>query len=92
MSLMFWNRFVLVKPATNKALVDIGEQRSPKYMPEREAPPSRAGSIPMILPIVMQMTPIVAIVPKDVPVRNDTKQFRRKVMSKKTLGIMTIEE
>ena len=41
------------------------------------APPEYMGGIFMLLAMVMQMTPIVAAVPKDVPVRDDTRAHRR---------------
>lgn len=66
--------------ATRSALVDTGEQRSPKYTPESIAPPTSRISTFMAAPMVPQMTPMVAAVPKEVPVSTDTRQFRRNVM------------
>ena len=69
---------VFVTSATSSALVDIGEQRSPKKLPDRMAPPSSAGSVPIPPPIIMQITPTVAAVPREVPVRTDTSAHSRK--------------
>lgn len=68
---------VFVMAATRRALVDMGEQRSPKYEPAMMAPPEYIGGIFMLLAIVMQITPMVAAVPKDVPVRADTRAHSR---------------
>lgn len=40
----------------------------------------------MTLPIDMQMTPIVAAVPNEVPMSTDSMQFSKKVSSKNALG------
>lgn len=55
------------------------------------APPTMAGGIPMVIPIDMVMTPIVADVPKDVPRRKETAQFRRKAIRMKMDGSMKSE-
>ena len=69
--------------------MDTGEQRSPKNAPESTAPPVRITGTPMTLPMVAQMTPMVAAVPKEVPVSTDTPAFKRKVMSRNTPGRMS---
>ena len=71
---------------TSWALEDMGEQRSPKKLPERTAPPVRAGSRPAALDISMQITPMVLAVPNEVPVRKDIMEHRRNVHSTKNLG------
>lgn len=78
--------FVSVIAATSRALVDTGEQRSPKKTPERIAPPVSTGETSMAVPIAAQMTPIVAAVPKEVPVRTEITQLSRKVISRKIEG------
>ena len=80
---------VFVSSETSNALVETGEQRSPKRTPESIAPPAITGFMFIEYAIVMQMTPIVAAEPKDVPIRNETPQQRRNVISTKTLGFMS---
>src|SRR5574344_2225403 len=77
---------VLVKVQVKRALVDMGEQRSPKKAPPRMAPPRYTGLMPITLPILMVMTPIVAAVPKEVPVSRDNRQLSKKVITKKAPG------
>ena len=80
--------FVSVSSLTSSALVETGEQRSPKYTPESIAPPSSTGSMPIEMPTLTQMVPIVAVVPNAVPVSIETPQFRRNVISSKISGRM----
>ena len=40
----------------------------------------------MEVPIAAQMTPMVAAVPKEVPVSTETRQLRRKAIRRKTDG------
>ena len=61
----------------------MGEQRSPKKLPERMAPPVRAGFRPAALDMSIQMTPMVLAVPKEVPVRKDIREHSRNVHSTK---------
>lgn len=70
----------------------MGEQRSPKKAPDKIAPPVNAGLIPIAFERVMQITPRVAAAPKDVPVRNETRQHSRKVIRIKTDGIIILDE
>ena len=70
------------------ALEDMGEQRSPKKLPERMAPPVRKELKPAAFDMSMHMTPMVLAVPKEVPVRKDMEEHRRKVQSTKYLGCM----
>ena len=44
---MFWNTSVPVSSATSRALVDTGEHRSPKKMPDKMAPPVKNSLTPM---------------------------------------------
>ena len=83
---MFWNRSVPVSSLTSRALVDTGEHRSPKNTPDRTAPPTSTGFSPMAPEMLMQITPMVAAVPKAVPVRTDTPQFIKKAKSRKAEG------
>ena len=78
---------VFVMSATRRALVDTGEHLSPKKMPERMAPPVRAGLMPRALPMVMHITPIVATLPNDVPVRKDIKEFMRNAAMRNHEGL-----
>ena len=50
------------------------------------APPVHTGLAPRKLATDMQMTPIVAAVPKAVPVRQETQQFNTKVRTKNSSG------
>ena len=79
---------VLVRLHISWALDDMGEQRSPKKLPERMAPPVRRGLRPAALEMSIQMTPMVLAVPKEVPVRKDMAEHRRKVQSTKYLGFI----
>ena len=69
--------------------MDTGEQRSPKNTPDSTAPPASTGLNPMAWAMLMQITPIVAAVPKAVPVRTDTPQFIQKAKSTKAEGWST---
>ena len=40
------------------------------------------------MPMVLHMTPMVAAVPKDVPVSTEIRQFSKNAMSRKTAGRM----
>ena len=75
---------VRVSVATSRALVETGEQRSPKYAPDRTAPPVNTAGTPASLATKAQMVPMVAAVPNDVPVRNDMSEHKRNVASKTT--------
>lgn len=44
------------------------------------------GFSPAVLEIIMQMTPIVLLVPKEVPVKNDIMQHKRNVHNTKYFG------
>ena len=48
------------------------------------------GGTPMETPMVLQITPIVAAVPKAVPVRKEIRQFKRKVISRNTEGRISL--
>jgi hypothetical protein len=54
------------------------------------APPKNNGFSPITFPIVIQITPTVAAVPKDVPVSMETRQFKRNTMSIKIEGLMNV--
>ena len=64
----------------------MGEQRSPKKTPDRMDPAVSIGFSPAVLEIIMQMTPIVLLVPKEVPVKNDIMQHKRNVHNTKYFG------
>ena len=80
--------FVPVSEQTNIALEDIGEQRSPKKIPDNMAPAVSSGFNPAAFEIIMQITPMVLLVPKEVPVKNDIIQHKRKVHNTKYLGLI----
>ena len=79
-------RSVRVRVLTSRALVDMGEQRSPKYAPASTAPPASSSFAPMERAMVMHTTPMVAEVPNDVPVRNDMRPHSRKMASGAAAG------
>src|SRR5574344_1140275 len=85
-SLMLVKTSVSVKVQVSSALVDIGEQRSPKKAPPKIAPPRYTGLMPITLPMLMVITSMVAAVPKEVPVSRDNRQLSKKVMTKKAPG------
>ena len=80
---------VWVTSATSRVLVDTGEHRSPKKAPDIAAPPARARLISIVWAMAIQMAPIVAAVPKEVPIRKDTRLFNKKVSSKNTEGVIS---
>ncbi len=84
--LIFEKMFVFVIVATRSALVETGEHLSPKYAPATMAPPVSKGETPRVCAIVLHITPIVAAVPKAVPVRKDKRQLSKKVISKNIDG------
>ena len=83
---IFFSTAVPVSSATSSALVETGLQRSPKNTPDSTAPPTRVISSPMPAAMVEQITPMVAAVPKAVPVSTDTMALSKKVISKKICG------
>ena len=83
----FLKRFVLVSELIRRALVLIGEHRSPQNAPEITAPPEIRIGMPILLAIVIHITPIVADVPKAVPVRNETKAHSKKQISTIACGL-----
>ena len=89
--LIFVKISVLVSSQIRFAPDDIGEQRSPKKMPERIAPPVYITGMRILLAKVMQITPIVAALPKAVPIRNDTTQHSTNVISTIACGTANIE-
>ena len=56
--------------------------------PARMAPPERSGLTPMASSIVAVMTPIVATVPKAVPVSVERRPLRRKAARSPHSGVM----
>ena len=56
----------------------------PEKAPDIAAPPARARLISIAWAMAIQMAPIVAAVPKEVPIRKDTRLFNKKVSSKNT--------
>lgn len=86
---IFEKTLVSVSSLTSSALVDMGDALSPKYAPDTIAPPRSTGSAPIAIPIVMLITPMVAAVPKAVPVSSETPQFSIKLMSTTVLGCIS---
>ena len=68
---------------TNIAIVDIGEVLSPTYIPDNTAPPTRASLSPIDFAITIHITPILAAVPKDVPIIIDIAEQSKKVATTK---------
>ena len=79
---------VSVSSDTRRALVETGEQRSPKKIPERIAPPQSHGDTERTDPIVAQTTPTVAAVPNEVPVSTETSEFKRNTIRRKNDGFI----
>ena len=59
--------FVSVSAATSAAEEDAGEQRSPKYAPDKIAPAVTASLTPPERASAISTIPAVPITPKDVP-------------------------
>ena len=85
-------RFVPVTSETSRALVETGEHLSPQNTPDNIAPPITTGSILNASPMVIQIEPIVAAVPKAVPVRNDRAQLSRNAITGKNWGTIRVLE
>ena len=68
-----------VRCQISRELVETGDQRSPKKAPAKIAPPTSMGLSPMVLAMVIHTTPMVAAVPKEVPVSTDTPQLSKKL-------------
>lgn len=77
---------VRVSVATRSALVDMGEHLSPKYAPDKIAPPVSQSGTPKFSAIAAQMTPIVAAVPNAVPIKVEMSPQSQNVMSKIIAG------
>ena len=74
---------------------DIGETWSPKMEPPKSAPATSGTSMPMFIAIGSAMTDIIAIVPIEVPVANDSIIDMMKVSSGRSSGtsaLMNIDE
>ena len=70
---------------------DIGEHRSPKNIPEMTAPPAYITGIFILFANVIQITPMVAALPKAVPIKNDTKQHSKKQINTIACGTANME-
>ncbi len=88
-SRMFSYISVRVTSDTRRVLVDTGEQLSPKKAPDIIALPAITGLTPIVWAMAIQIAPIVAAVPKDVPIRKDTKQFNKKARRIKIEGVIS---
>lgn len=82
----------MVRLATSIADPLIGLQRSPKKQPARIAPPARTLSAPRVEASVMQITPMVAAVPVEVPISVDIRQQARKLIRMKIDGDMNLAQ
>ena len=80
--------FVFVRSATKRALVDTGEHLSPKKIPESIAPPENIGFTPIAFESVIHMMPMVAALPKEVPVKKEISEFIRKTAAKNHPGLI----
>jgi hypothetical protein len=92
MSFMLLYKFVPVTSETNSALVETGEHLSPQNTPDKIAPPISTGFMLKASPIVIQMDPIVAAVPKAVPVRKESPQLSRNAITGKYWGTIRLLE
>ena len=89
--LIFLKISVWVNSQIRCAPDDIGEQRSPKNIPEIIAPPAYMTGIFMLCAKVIQITPIVAELPKAVPIKKDPKQHNKKAIRSIICGTANIE-
>lgn len=68
----------MVRVATKRADVDIGDDLSPKKQPDKIAPPQTTGLKFMALEIDMEIIPAVDAVPKLVPVKKEMAELKIK--------------
>ena len=83
--------FVCVNSLMRCAPDDIGEHRSPKNIPEMTAPPAYITGMFILFANVIQITPMVAALPKAVPIKNDTKQHSKKQINTIACGTANME-
>ena len=65
---------------------DSGESLSPKYAPDMTAPAVGPTGIPSPAPIPISASPMVPIVPQDVPVASDVIEQISTAATRNTLG------
>ena len=68
----------MVRVATKRADVDIGDDLSPKKQPDKIAPPQITGLKFMALEIDIEIIPAVDAVPKLVPVKKEMAELKIK--------------
>ena len=89
-SLTFVFRSVFVTNAVSDALADTGEQRSPKYPPERTAPAVIKMLTSPALAIATSMIPIVPATPKHEPSAYENTQHITNASSRNIEGVMSM--
>ena len=70
---------------------DMGDILSPKKAPDTTAPAIRADGTPTLMPTPYRARPIVAMLPKDVPVQSDMTEHSRNVSGTITFGEMKLK-
>ncbi|CAM5191738.1 hypothetical protein LSPH26S_02237 [Lysinibacillus sphaericus] len=80
------NKSVFVKPAARFVVSDKGDILSPKYEPEITAPAIIGAGIPILKPIPIPATPIVAIVDHELPIASETIEHNSKIVTKNQAG------
>lgn len=68
-----------VVAAARFVVSDIGDILSPRKAPETIAPTIRGAGKTILMPTPYRATPMVAMLPKEVPVKSDRMTHRRKV-------------
>ena len=89
---MLSKKSVFVMSAISSALVDTGEHLSPKKIPDITAPPVSTGESPSAFPAVIEITPMVAALPNDVPVRNDTSELMMNAAGRNQEGEIALKD
>ncbi len=64
----------------------MGEHLSPKYAPDNIAPAAIEMLTPPLLAITISAIPTVPIVPKEVPIKNDTNELIKNAESINIFG------
>ena len=67
---------------------DNGDILSPKYAPEMTAPATIPAGIPILSPIPIPATPIVAIVDHELPIANETIAQISVIATRNQEGVM----
>ena len=86
------NSFKFVKLQSKSKLDESGEVLSPKYAPEKIAPPNIPKLIPAAFPIIIRGIPTALTVPKEVPISIDIKLVIKNAHNINKLGFTYFKE